>query len=383
MDLTEVRKRQLLRTELGLAIEDCFYTALVDGLARDTVKTYRNSLIWLLMQEGVTTLAGLTPQLLRRAAVLMLDDRAPHRNSKGGEARVRQLFCAVHYLERWAKRQGIAMPDLADLKSPRLPERVQKRVTAEEFRAMEEAVHHRRRTNYSRFTQARDLALLSFLGDTALRIHEVAALNLDDVDLDHGTVIVRRGKGGRGRALSILDADPGAIGGGPTIALLRAYLAERAHRPNAAAQPAFWLSAKGVRFSREALFRVMKRISEAAGLPSTRPVHSFRRASFTEQYNADPTSLPVLAARMGWSSLESNMIGVYTRGATVDLARNQPRPSIARKWRGGPALVTAAAPVTSQTRQKSAAAQHRPQVAWWPCAGDRRSTCHVSDSPTA
>jgi hypothetical protein len=64
-----------------------------------------------------------------------------------------------------------------------------------------------------------------------------------------------------------------------------------------------------------------------------------RSPSFTENYHADPSALPILAARMGWSAgADSNMAAVYTRGAEVDLARTQPRPSTAQRWhRGGAA----------------------------------------------
>jgi site-specific recombinase XerD len=351
-------------TELGQAIDTCMFAAVVEGRTRDTVRTYGHQLKWLLgyaCERGVTTPGGLTVGLLQDAArdlLLRTRDRA-YGNFKGGESAVRLLFSAARYFARWAATQGIHVPNLSALKLPRAPQRVQTRVTAEEFRALEAAVH-RRRVNgdkrFSRFTSARDLALLSFLGDTGLRVTEVCALNLDDVDLEHGSVVVQRGKGGKGRALCILDTEAGSESGGPTIEARRQYLSERAKTPNPEKSPAFWISYRGGRFSRGGLLRVLNRTCRAAGISTNRPPHAFRRAHFTESYNADPSALPILVARMGWASMETNMIAVYTRGATVDLARTQPRPSLARQWRQAATSAAASPARMAETQDSSSAA---------------------------
>ena len=335
------------QTELALAIDECLFQARVEGRSRDTIKTYGNMLAYLerfAAVQGVTTPGELSASLLRAAATQLLAPDSPRHNHKGGEGSVRGLFSAARYFARWAAGQGIQVPDLSRLKRPRLPRRVQPRVSADEFRRLESMIQRRATsgTRFAHFTSVRDLALLYVLTDTGLRISEVCALDIGDIDLGIGAITVRRGKGGKGRALSIRDA--GALGGGPTLTALRTYLERRA-TCHGVDPRALWVSVWGHRFTRNSMLKLMTALCAEAGIPS-RAVHSFRRAHFTEQYNADPSALPVLVARMGWASLETDMVAVYTRGAMVDLARTQPRPSIVRQWRADAAPPT---PTTAQS----------------------------------
>jgi len=327
-------------TELGQAIEACLLAAQVEGRSPGTVRTYKGQLASLLVyavEHGFTTPESVTPLLVRRMAAERLTT-SPRRTRafKGGEATVRSLIHACKYFARWANTQGISVPDLSKVKGPRMPLRVQPRVTADEFRDLEQAAQQRVRLpsrSHRRFVIARDLALLSFLADTGLRAHEVCAMNISDVDLQTGTVIVGRGKGGNGRALCVRDAD--AHDGGSTLHLLRAYLQEREHLQWLAEEPgALWISSRGRRFSRAVLRDVLADVCGRAGVAGNRPPHAFRRTHFTEHYRADPAAIQVLVARMGWSPQSDKMIETYTRGAIIDLAATTPRPSIARRLRG-------------------------------------------------
>jgi site-specific recombinase XerD len=132
------------QTELGRAIEACMFHALVEGKSRETVRTYSNSLRALLRyayDHGVRTPAGLEPVLLQRWAVgILAGDTKRLDTFKGGEATVRVVLCAMRYFVRWAAAEGMHIPDLSKLKLPPLPQRVQARITADEFRALEAAI---------------------------------------------------------------------------------------------------------------------------------------------------------------------------------------------------------------------------------------------------
>jgi site-specific recombinase XerD len=52
-------------------------------------------------------------------------------------------------------------------------------------------------------TGCRDLAMMRCMSDLGLRVSEVVSLTLDDIDWRRGVVTIRRGKGGRGRALPL------------------------------------------------------------------------------------------------------------------------------------------------------------------------------------
>jgi hypothetical protein len=162
--------------------------------------------------------------------------------------------------------------------------------------------------------------------------------------------------GSKGRALSILDSEPNAVEGGPTLQALNNYLQHRS-KLRRLDENALWVSLKSRRLSTDEMRKILGRICHEAGLSSNRPPHAFRRATFTESYLADPAAIKVLSARMGWSPRSHHMVDTYTRGVEVRLARTTPVPSSARQWRDcTPAAPTPAASCYSghECRQRAA-----------------------------
>ena len=82
--------------------------------------------------------------------------------------------------------------------APQWPEdRLPKSLTDEDLRAV--LAHFDVRTATGR----RDLAMMRCMSDLGLRVSEVVALTLDDIDWRRGVVTIRGGKGRRGRALPL------------------------------------------------------------------------------------------------------------------------------------------------------------------------------------
>ena len=259
-------------------------------------------------------------------------------NWKGGEANAYALACAVKAFSTAMRAEGAPVSDFTGLKLPRPAERMQPRVTPEEFRALEQAALHRLMTSRApRYIVARDLALLSFMADTGLRAAELCALNVEDLDLEQGVVNVQRGKGAKPRALNITDPDPSERDGGPTMRALRDYLEHRNQTfGRTSRQRALWLTRRGRRLTPDQLRKELLVLCGEAGIDGNRPPHAFRRGYFSAEYRTRPTSLPVLRARMGWSPKSHSMVEIYARGAEIDLAREQTVPSVAKRWRRGP-----------------------------------------------
>ena len=78
----------------------------------------------------------------------------------------------------------------------------------------------------------RDEAIVRLMAETGLRAGEVIAMQVSDVDLQHGRAIVRRGKGGKGR--------PVPFGPQTSRAIDRYLRLRRSHR--LAGTPALWLA---------------------------------------------------------------------------------------------------------------------------------------------
>lgn len=310
-----------------------------EGPSRDTVRGYTSQLKWLVdfaTKRHKVLLSDLSPDLLR-AAMVAKQAGSTSPLYKGGEGSARTLASAARRMARWLLAQGVPVADLTAVKSPRLPERIQPRLRQDEFRAIETAILQRlisASRRVPRLAIARDLALVYMLADTGLRASEVCAMDIRSVDFETGSVIVNRGKGKKPRALSIVDPDSSS--GGVTLRLLTEWVEARHGVRGAMRNTRLWVSMKGTPLSREELRRVLARICQDAGLDSNRPPHAFRRASFTEGYLASPSSIRVLAARMGWSPKSHHMIDTYTRGAEIELARTTPVASLGARWHESP-----------------------------------------------
>ena len=137
-----------------------------------------------------------------------------------------------------------------------------------------------------RFVKARDEALLRVLLDTGMRRAEVAAQELDDLNMATRRVMVR-GKGGKERGV--------AFGTRTKMALVR-YLKERASHPHSSSSR-LWLSKKGP-LSPQGVYRI---VSARGGQAGTHLYPHRLRRSWATRAQVDVVDLMALA---GWSSPE-------------------------------------------------------------------------------
>jgi len=123
----------------------------------------------------------------------------------------------------------------------------------------------------------RDRAILETLYSAGLRVAELVGLNMDDLDLDGGTLTVR-GKGKRERL---------AILGAPATAAVREWLALRGTlAPRVAKQPAVFLNRRGGRLTTRSVGRLLEKYLAATGLdPQTSP-HTLRHSFATHLLDA-------------------------------------------------------------------------------------------------
>lgn len=127
-------------------------------------------------------------------------------------------------------------------------------------------------------TAARNRAVVALLADLGLRVGELVSLNLDDLGFERGHRSVRFvGKGGRSRRRALT---PG------TAYALDAYLAARAAAQGVAVPELtgpLLVTATGGRLDRHSVFRLVRRLARAAGIPAWAKLspHSLRHAFAT------------------------------------------------------------------------------------------------------
>lgn len=139
------------------------------------------------------------------------------------------------------------------------------------------------------FYERRDKAILSLFLDCGLRVGEMAALTVDDVDDKAMTIVVLRGKGRRRRTV--------ALGARAAEALDR-YLRARRRRADAAL-PALWIGWKGP-LSSHGIAQMVGRRGTEVGLPWLHP-HALRH-TFADGWLSAGGNEGDLMALGGWRS---------------------------------------------------------------------------------
>ena len=170
----------------------------------------------------------------------------------------------------------------------------------------------------------RDRAILELLYGTGIRLSECSRLDLGDLDLSEGLVLVRDGKGRKDRYVPVAGRATVAVGG-----YLRRSRLELARDT----ESALFLSRGGRRLSTVRLARVVKAHGGAVGVAIS--THSLRHACATHLIRGG-ADIRHVQALLGHRQLESTAI--YTRVEVADLRevlrRCHPRERAARA-RGG------------------------------------------------
>jgi integrase/recombinase XerC/integrase/recombinase XerD len=164
----------------------------------------------------------------------------------------------------------------------------------------------------------RDRAIILTLLDTGLRAGELLSLNIEDVDLKDGSIVVRKTKNRKGRIVFVGQQARRAIA---------RYLALRENPPRTAP---LWLAyhTDGYegRLSYDGLREIIRRRARMAGInPPT--LHSFRRA-FALTMLRNGVDLISLSRMMGHGSLpvllrylkhtKEDLIRIHQMGSPVD-----------------------------------------------------------------
>lgn len=173
---------------------------------------------------------------------------------------------------------------LAKVKTPKRTRERLDPLNLSHFQAMVDATP--RRT----FNGDRDRALLMVLLDTGVRHQELTNLDVGDLDANTGAVVVRRGKGGKGRVVFV---------GAKTR---RAILAYYRHRESLDDDLPLWTRKSGERLTKWGIRQLVRRAAERAGV-DTPGMHEFRRA-FAINSLRNGMDVATLQRLLGHSSIE-------------------------------------------------------------------------------
>ena len=227
------------------------------GLAANTLSSYRRDLRrYLVHLQGrhVSSADGISEPDVS-AFLLALREGDPDHPPLAANSAARAVV-AVRGFHRFLLREGIAPTDPASaVRPPAPPKRLPKAITVEEVEALLEAAGADQTPR-----AVRDRALLELLYGCGARISEAVGLDVDELDLDSGTVKLH-GKGSKERIVPI---------GSYARKAIESYLVRA--RPALAGgggpkqSPALFLNSRGGRLSRQSAWTVLRAAAGKAGL---------------------------------------------------------------------------------------------------------------------
>lgn len=260
-----------------------------DNASDYTVKNYGTDIGQFLdhcVGEGVTTLDGLNRNLVR-TYLEILDEDGYVRASIA--RRVFELRAFGDYLVR---HHGWEQNLFRRIYAPRVPRKLPRYLTIDEVRRLLSV------PDTSTVKGLRDRAILEVLYASGVRVSELVALDLRDVDFGVGEMRVI-GKGNKER-LSLL--------GRPAVTALKAYIDRgRPEQLGDQAANAIFLNRFGGRLSSRSVDTIVRKSGVAAGIEETVTPHLLRHTFATHMLNGG-ADLRVVQELLGHDSIASTQI---------------------------------------------------------------------------
>ncbi len=228
------------------------------GLAANTLSSYRRDLrryLEHLQSRHVSTADGISEPDIS-AFLLALREGDPDHPPLAANSAARAVV-AVRGFHRFLLREGVTTTDPASaVHPPAPPKRLPKAITVEEVEALLDAAGADQTPR-----AVRDRALLELLYGCGARISEAVGLDVDELDLESGTVKLL-GKGSKQRIVPIGSYARQAI----DAYLVRARPVLAAGGSGPTMSPALFLNARGGRLSRQSAWTVLRAAAGRAGL---------------------------------------------------------------------------------------------------------------------
>jgi len=306
--LAQVRAPELEELALADLVDEYLVALEVGGRSRRTIDWYRAFLREYLafVQHDLTrrpALADMTAVSARRwlLAAQTQRSRPLSPNSLAGRVRTVRAFGG------WISREvGLLANPVAGLVTPKVPDTLVPSLREHEMRALLVAAAASRQAS-------RDLAIITLLLDSGMRLAELTALRVRDVDLVEGRCIVR-GKGARERLVPI---------GGRCRRTLRSWLAERGRLDPTA--PLF-IGRGGRAIPRRTIQQLVRRLAATAGIVDRCSPHVLRH-TFARAFLGNGGDVFSLQRILGHSPASLQVTRRYVRLIDDDLRASHRRAS--------------------------------------------------------
>jgi integrase/recombinase XerD len=270
------------------------------GLATNTVDAYRRDLeVWARYCKAKRlSLKAVVAKDVTDYLMRLRDGRDPAPAPYSPSSVARMLVSLRSFFKFLVREGHLDADPTAKVESPRKPRSLPKAIPLDDVVELVELPP-------ADLLGRRDRAILETLYGAGLRISELVGLDVDDVDLDNGTILVRAGKGSKSRRLPIGRKARAAVKSYLTVS--RPTLMTKAKR--AQTKGALFLNARGTRLSRQGCWKIIKKYAAQAGLEAKVSPHTLRHSFATHMLDAG-ADIRVVQELLGHASLSTTQ--VYT-----------------------------------------------------------------------
>ncbi len=294
------------------------HMAVERGAARNTLGSYRRDLDryqQFLADRGIADMGRIREEDVSDFVIMLRTGDPAHDHPALAASSAARALIAVRGFHRFAAADGLVAVDVArGVRPPAPAKRLPSSLPVGEVLSLLQAVGGGGPADGPR--AVRDRALLELLYSTGARISEAVGLDVDDVDTEARSVLLR-GKGGKQRVVPV---------GRPAIESLDAYLIRGRPALMSRGTPALFLNVRGGRLSRQSGWKVLQDAAVAAGITAAVSPHTLRH-SFATHLLDGGADVRVVQELLGHASVTTTQIyTLVTVGALREVwAQAHPR----------------------------------------------------------
>lgn len=282
------------------------YLKVERGVALNTVSAYARDLrlyLGALGERGIASPAAIDEACITEfLGDLRKREYAPGR--RYSDATVARVLAAVRGFHRYMVRENVTAGDPSEpLGSMRIPRSLPKALSHQEVEMLLHAVPSEGPA------AVRDRAMLELLYAAGLRISELTALDVDDLDLEPrhdargalvgGYTVRCQGKGSKVRVVPV---------GRAAVECLEAYLTQiRPQLAKRRSEHALFLNQQGRRLTRQGCWKLIKRYADRAGISRRVSPHTLRHSFATHLIDAG-ADVRVVQELLGHASVSTTSV---------------------------------------------------------------------------
>ncbi len=212
-----------------------------------------------------------------------------HRKGLGSKSLQRELS-AIRSFYNYLLKQGLVSANPAQpVQAPKQARKLPKTLDVDQLSGLLEA-------GTSSVLEVRDLAMFELFYSSGLRLSELSALDLSDLDLADKTLVVRIGKGGKSRVLPV---------GSKAIAAIENWLKLRIIKPGAG--DALFTSTRGTRLGQRSIELRLELWCKKKGIAEHIHPHMLRH-SFASHLLESSQDLRAVQELLGHSNISTTQI---------------------------------------------------------------------------